>query len=170
VQSLASYWFFTRFGLQPGHLGALFFASNVLTAVSLWVVARLARRIGLLNTMVFTHIPSSLFLIAVPFVPDAWMAIALWLLRAFCVQMDVPTSQSYTMAVVAPDEQTAMASAATVSRSAGMAAGPSVGTALWTSIGPSVPFIVGGIVKIVYDLTLWCMFRRVKPPEEVSGG
>src|SRR5215831_18119089 len=111
VQSLASYWFFTRFGLQPGSLGALFFASNVLTAISLWVAARLAQRIGLLNTVVFTHIPASLFLIAVPFVPDAWMAMALWLLRAFFVQMDAPTSQSYTMAVVAPEEQTAMASA-----------------------------------------------------------
>jgi MFS family permease len=170
VQSLASYWFFTRFGLQPGHLGALFFASNVLTAVSLWVAARLAQRIGLLNTMVFTHIPSSLFLIAVPFVPEAWMAMTLWLLRAFFVQMDAPTSQSYTMAVVAPAEHTAMASATTVSRSAGLAAGPSVGTALWTVLGPSAPFIVGGAVKIAYDLTLWGMFRRVKPPEEMLGG
>jgi MFS family permease len=169
VQSLASYWFFTRFGLQPGSLGALFFASNVLTAISLWVAARLARRIGLLNTIVFTHIPSSLFLIAVPFVPDAWMAIALWLLRAFFVQMDAPTSQSYTMAVVAPAEQTAMASATTVTRSAGLAAGPSVGTALWTAIGPGAPFLVGGTVKIAYDLTLWWMFRQVKPPEEVAG-
>jgi MFS family permease len=170
VQSLASYWFFTRFGLQPGQLGALFFASNILTAVSLWAAARLARRIGLLNTMVFTHIPSSLFLIAVPFVPEAWMAMTLWLLRAFFAQMDVPTSQSYTMAVVAPDEQTAMASAATVSRSAGMAAGPSVGTALWTAVGASAPFIVGGVVKIAYDLTLWRLFRQVKPPEEALGG
>jgi len=170
VQSLASYWFFTRFGLQPGSLGALFFASNVLTAISLWVAARLARRIGLLNTIVFTHIPSSLFLIAVPFVPDAWMAIALWLLRSFFVQMDAPTSQSYTMAVVAPAEQTAMASATTVTRSAGLAAGPSVGTALWTAIGPSAPFLVGGTIKIAYDLTLWWMFRRVKPPEEAAGG
>ena len=170
VQSLVSYWFFTRFGLEPGHLGALFFASNVLTAVSLWVAARLARRIGLLNTMVFTHIPSSLFLMAVPFVPEAWMAMALWLLRAFCVQMDAPTSQSYTMAVVAPAEQTAMASTTTVSRSAGLAAGPSVGTALWTALGPSAPFLVGGAVKIAYDLTLWGMFRRVKPPEEVLRG
>jgi MFS family permease len=169
VQSLASYWFFTRFGLQPDQLGALFFASHVLTAVSLWAAARLARRIGLLNTMVFTHIPSSFFLIAMPFVPEAWIAITLWLLRAFCVQMDVPTSQSYTMAVVTPAEQTAMASAVTVSRSAGMAAGPSAGTALWTAIGPSAPFMVGGVVKIAYDLTLWCMFRRVKLPEEVSG-
>src|SRR5919108_2355631 len=109
VQSLASYWFFTRFGLQPGSLGALFFASSVLTAISLWVAARLARRIGLLNTIVFTHIPASLFLLAVPFVPDAWMAIALWLLRAFFAQMDAPTSQSYTMAVVAPPEKNPMA-------------------------------------------------------------
>ncbi len=169
VQSLASYWFFTRFGLQPGSLGALFFASNVLTAISLWVAARLARRIGLLNTVVFTYIPSSLFLIAVPFVPEAWMAIVLWLLRAFFVQMDAPTSQSYTMAVVAPAEQTAMASATTVTRSAGLAAGPSVGTALWTAIGPSAPFLLGGTVKIAYDLTLWWMFRQVKPPEEVAG-
>jgi predicted MFS family arabinose efflux permease len=139
-----------------------------LTAISLWAAARLARRIGLLNTMVFTHIPSSLFLMAVPFVPEAWMAVALWLLRAVFVQMDVPTSQSYTMAVVARAEQTAMASATTVSRSAGIAAGPSVGTALWSTIGPSAPFLVGGAVKIAYDLTLWWMFRRIKPPEEAS--
>ena len=85
-----------------GHAHALFFASNVLTAVSLWVAARLALRIGLLNTMVFTHIPSSLFLIAMVFVPAAWLAILLWLLRAFFAQMDVPTSQSYVMAVVGP--------------------------------------------------------------------
>ena len=168
VQSLASYWFFTRFGLQPGALGALFFASSVLTAISLWVAARLARRIGLLNTIVFTHIPASLFLIAVPFVPEAWMAIVLWLLRAFFAQMDAPTSQSYTMAVVGPAEQTAMASATTVTRSTGLAAGPSVGTALWTTLGPSAPFLVGGVVKIAYDLTLWWMFRQVKPPEETA--
>jgi MFS family permease len=169
VQSLVSYWFFARFGLQPGSLGALFFASNVLTAISLWVAARLARRIGLLNTIVFTHIPASLFLMAVPFVPDAWMAITLWLLRAFFAQMDAPTSQSYTMAVVAPTEHTAMASATTVTRSAGLAAGPSVGTALWTALGPSAPFLVSGVVKIAYDLTLWRLFRQVKPPEETAG-
>ena len=168
VQSLVSYWFFTRFGLQPGSLGVLFFVSSVLTAISLWVAARLARRIGLLNTIVFTHIPSSLLLIAVPFVPEAWMAMALWLLRAFFAQMDAPTSQSYTMAVVTPEEHTAMASATTVTRSAGLAAGPSVGTALWTALGPSAPFLVGGTVKIAYDLTLWWMFRRVKPPEEAT--
>jgi hypothetical protein len=148
VQSLASYWLFTRFGLQPGSLGALFCASSLLTAISLWVAAHRARRRGLLNTIVFTHIPASLFLITVPCVPDARMAITLWLLRAFCVHMDASTSQSYTMAVVAPEEHTAMASATTATRSAGLAAGPSVGTALWTALGPSAPFLVGGAVNI----------------------
>jgi MFS family permease len=167
VESLASYWFFTRFGLQPAELGIVFFSSNVLTAVSLWVAARLARRIGLLNTMVFTHIPSSLFLVAMVFAPTAWLAIVFWLLRAFFSQMDVPTSQSYTMAVVGPTERTAMASATLVSRSAGVAAGPTVATALWAVTSATVPFVVAALVKIVYDLTLWTLFRTVKPPEEV---
>jgi len=166
VESLASYWFFTRFELRPEELGGLFFASNVLSAVSLWVAVRLARRIGLVNTMVFTHIPSSLFLIGVVFAPAAWLAVVLWLLRAVFSQMDVPTSQSYTMAVVAPTERTAMASATTISRSAGLAAGPTVAAVLWETASASVPFIVGALVKITYDLSLWFLFRRVKPLEE----
>lgn len=166
VESLASYWFFTRFGLQPAELGVIFFSSNVLTAVSLWVAARLARRIGLLNTMVFTHIPSSLFLIAMVYAPAAWLAILFWLLRAFLGQMDVPTSQSYTMAVVGPNERTAMASATMVARSAGVALGPTIATALWTATSAVVPFVSGALVKIAYDLTLWRLFRTVKPPEE----
>ena len=89
-QSLASYWFLTRFGIPPQELGLVFFASHVLTAISLWVAARLAGRIGLVNTMVFTHIPSSLLLIAIPFLPEAWLAILFWLVRAFFVQMDAP--------------------------------------------------------------------------------
>jgi MFS family permease len=167
VESLASYWFFTRFGLQPAELGAVFFASNVLTAVSLWVAVRLARRIGLVNTMVFTHIPSSLCLVAMVFAPAAWIAILLWLVRAFFAQMDVPTSQSYTMAIVGPTERTAMASATMVSRSAGIAAGPSVATALWAATSATVPFVLGAAVKITYDLILWRLFRRVRPAEEL---
>ena len=166
VESLASYWFFTRFGLQPDELGVVFFASNVLTALSLWVAVRLARRIGLVNTMVFTHIPSSLCLVAMMFAPVAWLAILLWLLRAFLGQMDVPTSQSYTMAVVGAEERTVMASATAVSRSTGAAVGPTVATALWSITNAAVPFIAGALVKITYDLTLWTLFRRVKPPEE----
>lgn len=168
VESLASYWFFTKFGLQPAELGAVFFSSNVLAAVSLLVAARLARRIGLLNTMVFTHIPSSLFLVAMVFAPAAWVAIVFWLLRAFLSQMDVPTSQSYTMAVVDPSERTAMASATMVSRSAGVALGPTIAAALWTATSATVPFVAGAAVKIAYDLTLWRLFRTVKPPEEAA--
>lgn len=165
-QSLASYWFFTRFGVQPEELGLLFFASSMLTAFSLWVAARLASRIGLVNTMVFTHIPSSLLLMAIPFLPNAGLAVLCWLVRAFFVQMDAPTSQSYTMAVVGPQERSAMATATGVSRSAGIAAGPTAATALWTAASASAPFIVGGVVKIAYDLALWLLFRQVKPPEE----
>ena len=167
-QSLASYWFFTRFGISAQELGLMFFASHLLTAISLWVAARLAGRIGLVNTMVFTHIPSSLLLIAIPFLPEAWLAVLFWLVRAFFVQMDAPTSQSYTMAVVGPEERSAMAAATSVSRSAGIAAGPATATALWGAASASAPFVVGGVVKIIYDLTLWVLFRRVKPPEEAS--
>lgn len=167
-QSLASYWFFTRFGISAQALGLMFFASHLLTAISLWVAARLAGRIGLVNTMVFTHIPSSLLLIAIPFLPEAWLAILFWLVRAFFVQMDAPTSQSYTMAVVGPEERSAMAAATSVSRSAGIAAGPAMATALWGAASASAPFVVGGVVKIIYDLTLWFLFRQVKPPEEAS--
>ena len=118
--------------------------------------------------MVFTHIPSSLLLVAMVFAPAAWMAILFWLLRAFLSQMDVPTSQSYTMAVVDPAERTTMASATMVGRSAGVALGPTVAAALWTAASASVPFVVGAVVKITYDLTLWRLFRTVKPPEEAG--
>ena len=165
-QSLASYWFFTHLGIPPQELGLMFFGSNVLTAVSLWVAARLASRIGLVNTMVFTHIPSSLLLIAIPFLPDAWLAVLFWLVRAFFVQMDAPTSQSYTMAVVGPRERSAMAAATSVSRSAGIAAGPAAAAAPWGAASASAPFVLGGLVKILYDLTLWVLFRQVAPPEE----
>jgi MFS family permease len=167
VESLASYWFFTKFGLQPAELGVLFFTSSVLTAISLWVAVRLARRIGLVNTMVFTHIPSSLCLVAMVVAPTAWLAVLFWLVRAFLGQMDVPTSQSYTMSIVGPEERTAMASATMVSRSAGVAAGPSVAAALWTATSATVPFVLAAAVKIVYDLTLWHRFRQIKPAEEV---
>jgi Major Facilitator Superfamily len=167
-QSLASYWFFTRFSIPAQELGLIFFASHLLTAISLWVAARLAGRIGLVNTMVFTHIPSSLLLIAIPFLPDAWLAVLFWLVRAFFVQMDAPTNQSYTMAVVGPEERSAMAAATSVSRSAGIAAGPAAATALWGAASASAPFVVGGGVKIIYDLTLWFLFQQVKPLEETS--
>ena len=125
TQSLIAYWFSTKLGLQLGSLALVFFVSQVLTATSLWLAAKIANRIGLLNTMVFTHIPSSLFLLAAAFAPTAWLAVLLWQLRAFLVQMDNPTRDSYTMAIVGPEERVGMASIHMVGRSAFGAAGPS---------------------------------------------
>ena len=168
VQSLVSFWLFTHFGIETGSLGLIFFASNVLSGVSLWVAARLAARFGLINTIVFSHIPYSILLIAVPFLPFAWMAVLFWLVRACFTMMDVPTRQSYIMAVVSPRERMAMASATTLGRSASIAASPPIATALWTAASASVPFIISGVLKIAYDLALWVMFRGVRPPEEAD--
>jgi MFS family permease len=168
AQSLAAYFFFTRFGIEPGSLGLMFFGSAVLTAVSMGVAVRLARRIGLVSTMVFTHIPASMAMIAIPFVPFAWLAVSLWLTRSFFGQMDVPTRQSYTMSIVGPEERSAMASASSVASSSGTALGPSAASILWTTGSSTIPFVAGGVIKIVYDLVLWRLFVSVKPPEESS--
>jgi MFS family permease len=166
AESLVSLWFFTKFGIPLSEIGLIFFGYYVLAAISLWVSTRLARRIGLINTMVFTHIPSSLFLIAVPFLPAAWLAAAFWLARGFLGRMDVPARESYTMAVVGASERSAMAGMNNVSRSAVGSVGPSAATALWSLGAASIPFVACGVIKIGYDLTLFALFRRVKPPEE----
>jgi MFS family permease len=166
AQTLVSYWFFTKFGVNLGSIALIFFVSNILTAISLWVAAKLASRIGLINTMVFSHIPSSILLIIMVFVPFAWLAVWLWLARSFLGQMDVPTRQSYTMAVVGPEERVAMASMNVLTRSVVAPASPSVATLLWNATSASVPFVVTGVMKIAYDLSLWAMFRNVKTPEE----
>ena len=164
TQSLIAYWFSSKFGLQLGSLALVFFVSQVLTATSLWLAAKIANRIGLLNTMVFTHIPSSFFLLAAAFAPTAWLAVLFWQLRAFLAQMDNPTRDSYTMAIVGPEERVAMASIHMVGRSSLGAAGPSATTALWSLLPASAPL---ALLKIGYDLSLYAMFRNVRPPEEV---
>jgi len=168
LESLAAYWFYTRFGLELESLALVFFLSNILTAISFWVAAKLANRIGLINTMVFTHIPASLFLIVAAFAPTALIAIIFWQLRAFFIMMDVPTRDSYTMSVVQPSERVAMASIHVVGRSISGTVGPSVGTALWQVFSASMPLIACGILKISYDLSLYFMFRNVKPPQEIN--
>ena len=168
VQSLVAYWFNTRFGFELGSLAGIFFVSNVLAAVSLWVAAKLADRIGLINTMVFTHIPASIFLIAAAFAPMGWLAVLFWQARSFFSQMDVPTRDSYTMAIVSPEERVAMASIHLTGRSIAGAAGPVVATALWQSVSAAAPFVACGAIKIVYDLSLWAMFKDVKTPEEAN--
>ena len=168
VQSLVSLWFFEKHGIELSAIAFIFFASHIITATSLWVAAKLANRIGLINTMVFTHIPASLLLIAVPLVPSAWMAITLWQVRSFFQQMDAPTRQSYTMAVVPQNERTAMAVYNSVSRTSAMSTGPTISGAVWSIGAAAVPFIACGVLKIVYDLSLFFMFRGLKAPEEVA--
>jgi MFS family permease len=168
IQSLVSYWFFTRFDLQLSSVAFIFFVSNTINAISFWVAARLAHRIGLLNTMVFTHIPASLLLIALPFVPSAWLAVTLWQVRSFFNQMDAPTRQSYTMAVVPENERTAMSVYNSISRTSSMSASPTIAGALWNVGSASVPFVACGVLKIFYDLALFVMFRKLKPEEEMA--
>ena len=166
MQSLMAYWFFTKFGLTLESLAFVFSLSHLLTASSLWIAAKISNRIGLLNTMVFTHIPSSFFLLAAAFAPSATLAIVFWQCRAFLSQMDVPTKDSYTMAVINPEERVAMASIHMVSRSAAGAIGPTVTTAIWNITTAWTPLVGSALLKIGYDLSLYFMFRNVRPPEE----
>lgn len=166
VQSLLALWLFERFGLSLAEAGLFFFWSGVLSAFSFPVAAWLARRIGLVNTMVFTHIPSSLCLIAATLAPDVGWALGLLLLRAALSQMDVPTRTSYVMAVVTPPERTAAASVTAVPRSLAAAAGPAIAGAIIALGYPTAPFILCGVLKIAYDLALLRAFGRMRPPEE----
>jgi MFS family permease len=168
LDSLAAYWFYTKFGLELGSVATIFFFSRLIAAFSLWVAAKIANRIGLINTMVFTHIPSSLFFIAAVFAPTPWLAILFWQLRSFLGQMDQPTRDSYTMSVVGPDERVAMAGINNVGRSVSGTIAPSVSTVLWQTFSASVPFIACAVLKITYDLWLYFLFRNVKPPQEAE--
>src|SRR5512146_2585369 len=155
VQSMIAYWFHIKFGVAPGIIGSIFFGANVLAGISALLAVRLAKRIGLINTMVFTHIPSNILLILVPLMPSLPLAIALLLARFSISQMDVPTRQSYTMSVVAPDERSAAAGVTTIARTAASALSPLL-TGLLLGAGLlSVPFLLSGGLKIVYDLALW---------------
>jgi MFS family permease len=165
VQSLLALWLFERFDLSLSAAGLFFFWANVLSAFSYPVAARLATRIGLVNTMVFTHIPSSLCLIAAAFAPTLGLTLALLLVRAALSQMDVPTRTSYVMAVVTPPERTAAASVTAVPRSLASSLSPVLAGAL-LGAAPALPLVLCGTLKILYDLGLLAMFRGIKPPEE----
>ncbi|MES2936707.1 MAG: MFS transporter [Pseudomonadota bacterium] len=170
VQSLLALWLFQRFGMSVEAAGTLFFWTGVLTAFSYLVAARLAGRIGLVQTMVYTHLPSSLCLIAIPFCNSLWLVVALLLLRGALSQMDVPTRSSYVMAIVHPSERAAAASMTSVPRSFASAVSPALAGWLLTASSFGWPLIVGGVVKVVYDLLLLVMFEKVKPPEEGGAG
>ena len=166
VQSLLALWLFERFGLSLAEAGLFFFWSGTLSAFSFPVAAWLAGRIGLVNTMVWTHIPSSLCLIAAAFAPTAEVALGLLLLRAALSQMDVPTRTSYVMAVVTPAERTAAAGFTAVPRSLAAAASPALAGAVFAAGHQEAPLIACGVLKILYDLALLAAFRHIKPPEE----
>ena len=168
VQSLLALWLFEKFDMTLAAAGAFFFWSGLLAALSYPAAAWIARRIGLLNTMVFTHIPSSLCLIAAALVPDFRTAIALLLLRSALSQMDVPTRSSYVMAVVTPPERAAAASVTSVPRGLASAASPALAGALFAAGYASLPLVICGALKILYDLLLLWTFRDVKPPEEIA--
>ena len=166
VQSLLALWLYQRFDLSLAATASILFWSSLCSAVSFLIAVPVAKRIGLINTMVFTHLPSSLFIMAVPFVPDLWMAIALLLARGALAQMDVPTRNSYVMAVVRPEERAAAASVTAVAKSLASAIGPVLAGGLMAASPFGWSLVVGGGMKAVYDLLLLASFRSVKPPEE----
>jgi MFS family permease len=167
LQGMLVWWFHLRFGASLAALGAVFFATNVLGAVSALLAVRIAARIGLVNTMVFTHIPANVLLLLVPLMPSLPLAILVWLLRATISQMDVPTRQSYVLAVVDPDERSAAGGVTNVARSIGSALAPALSSPLLVSPAwHALPFFLAGTLKIAYDLALWRAFRTLRPPEE----
>ena len=160
LQSFVAFWFASVYGADPVLLGAVFFAANLLASLSYLVAARLAARVGLLNVMVFTHLPSNVLLMLVPLMPSFPLALAAYLARMSLSQMDVPTRQSYTMTIVPPEERTAAASFTTIARNLGQASSPSLGGAAF-GVWAASPFLLGGSVKIAYDLSLFLAFRTV---------
>lgn len=166
VQSLVAYWFFTKFGVDTAVIGAIFFGANIFAGLSALAAARLAARIGLINTMVYTHIPSNILLMLVPLMPTLPLAIIVLLLRFSISQMDVPTRQSYVVAVVTPEERAAAAGVTGIARTVGAMFSPLITGSLLAAGLLSAPFFLAGGLKIVYDLALYRSFKIIKPPEE----
>ena len=169
VQSMMALWLYQRHGVEPGQAGVIFFFTSLLAAISFLIAVRIARRVGLVNTMVFTHIPANLCLVAVPFLDSLGWVVVLLLVRGLLSQMDVPTRSSYVMAIVLPEERPAAASLTSVPRSLASAAGPSVAGYMLGLSAFGWPLVAAGAIKIAYDLMLLGAFRSIRPPEEERG-
>ena len=169
VQSLVAYWFFLRYKTDINALGGIFFGTNLLSALSFLAAPLIARRIGLLNTMVFTHLPSNFLLLLVPLMPNMELAVVVLLARHLLSQLDVPTRQSYTMAVVHSDERAASAGIMSVARNTGAAVAPLFTSAILATPSLGLPFLLAGGLKIIYDVWIFAVFRHVRPPEEIVG-
>jgi len=168
VQSMLALWLFQRHGVGPADAGVIFFFTSLLSAVSFLIAARVASRVGLVNTMVFSHLPANLCLVAIPFVDALPGVIALLMVRGLLSQMDVPTRSSYVMAIVLPEERPAAASITSVPRSLASAAGPSVAGWMLALSPFGWPLVAAGAIKIAYDLMLLAAFRGIRPPEEAA--
>jgi MFS family permease len=166
VQTLVALWLSTKFGFDIGELAAIFFFTHAMNAISLWISAKLSNRIGLLNTIVLTHIPAVLATLIFPFVPTAGIAVVLWLARGFFSLMDTVPKQSYMMAVVSSEERVAIGGVNQLSQSSVGLLAPALSTFLWSTVSISAPFIVSGIIKGIYLASFYATFRNKKPPEE----
>ncbi len=166
IQAILSDWFLVRFNAKPEQTGAIFFLASIITAITIAIAPRIAHRIGLVKTMVFTHLPSNLLLASIPFAPTFATASLLLFARQSLSQIDVPSRQSYVMAVVPEEDRTGAASITNLSRSAAQSIGPSLSGGLIQAGLLSDPFLLAGGLKIIYDLSLYLSFRRLKPPEE----
>ena len=167
IQSIISFWFYTKFGADLSSLSYIFAIAGVLTAVSYMASTKIASKIGLVNTMVFTHIPSNVLLILLAFAPSLWIAVSLFFARMSLSQMDVPTRQSYIMGVVGENERIPAAVYTNTSRNISQAISPSITGIIIQTLSLSAPFVVGGVLKIVYDVGIFFSFRKIKPPEEL---
>ena len=165
-QGLAAYWFFERVGLGMDRIGMIFSASSLLAAVSFMLAARISKRIGLINTMVFSHLPANMMMAVIPYMPTLETSLFFYLGRSLLSMMDVPTRQSYTMAIVKPEERSRFQALLNLPRSLTMAIGPGIATYIMQFVGMSMPFLIAGVIKSVYDIALWATFKDIKPPEE----
>ncbi|HEU12684.1 MAG: MFS transporter [Thermoplasmata archaeon] len=170
IQSILSLWFRIRFNIMLGEQSWIFFIGGIITALSFFLAERIARKIGLLNTMVFTHLPSNVFLLLIAFAQTPTLAIILLFLRQSLSQMDVPTRQSYMMAIVKPEERVALSSATNIPRALAQAGSPYLSTYSLALGILSLPFILSGSLKIIYDILIFITFRNIKPPEEIGKG
>lgn len=166
TSSLVSYWFFQRFGLPVDYISVIFFVSSILASISFVLAAKVAGIIGLIKTMVYSHLPTSISTTFIPFMPTLQTSVILYTSRSLLSQMDVPTRQSYTMAIIKPEERTRVGGLINLPRSITQAISPSIAGLLMQYVGLSLPFIITGIVKSIYDVSLYFMFRNIKPPEE----
>lgn len=166
IQSIVSFWFFSKFDIDLSTISYIFSIGSVLTAISYLIAAKIADKIGLINTMVFTHIPSNILLIMLAFAPTFEIATIFYMIRMALSQMDVPTRQSYIVAIVEEDERTASAGITNLSRNIAQAISPSITGYIIGILSLSAPFIIGGVLKILYDISLYINFRKIKPSEE----